>query len=449
MTLRKFNNPPPVPIKLLFVGFWLTHYFRDFFNQLQRIPGISVMHVHPAGENKHVGEAVHQTDQEIEFESVQLEEIVVPAKRLLGLFDFELVPAYNDFVGLEGFVRERRPDIAIVDTSYHHAIAYNRKLRRSLDALGCKIVFRSIPFNLPTFEEAVSRVPLVDRIPLRSNRFLKCLFRCSGMDRLYAKLIRNPALLRVVTRDRYVYATADAHVVYHEGGVGIYASWGVPPSRIHVVRNSPDTDKLLAARQRMLNEPISAPPHPHRIIHVGRLVQWKRVDLLVRAVATLRAGRSPDAELLVVGDGPCTEELQALALELGVQQAVNFRGGIYDADELARCFLSASVYVLAGMGGLSINEAMCFGLPVICSRCDGTEKFLVRDGYNGFFFKEGDLDDLVEKVDDILSNEVRWQLMGKRSLGIITEEMNIHTLVNNYLHVFANVRCGEPFVHSA
>ena len=58
----------------------------------------------------------------------------------------------------------------------------------------------------------------------------------------------------------------------------------------------------------------------------------------------------------------------------------------------------STVYVLAGMGGLSINDAMCFSLFVICLVCDGTEKDLVADGVNGYFFKEGDANDLVDKI---------------------------------------------------
>ena len=56
---------------------------------------------------------------------------------------------------------------------------------------------------------------------------------------------------------------------------------------------------------------------------------------------------------------------------------------------LAKCFMKAQVYVLAGMGGLSINEAMCYSLPIVCSVCDGTEKHLVYENKNGHFFRDG------------------------------------------------------------
>lgn len=62
----------------------------------------------------------------------------------------------------------------------------------------------------------------------------------------------------------------------------------------------------------------------------------------------------------------------------------------------------STVYVLAGMGGLSINDAMTYGLPVVCSVCDSTERDLVTDGVNGLFFKEDNADSLSDKLNKLL-----------------------------------------------
>jgi glycosyltransferase involved in cell wall biosynthesis len=88
------------------------------------------------------------------------------------------------------------------------------------------------------------------------------------------------------------------------------------------------------------------------------------------------------------------------------------------------------------MGGLSINEAMCFELPVVCSVCDGTEKHLVRDGWNGLFFREGDASDLTEKIRVLLASREMRERMGRNSLRIIRDEMNIHTVIRCYLQCF-------------
>jgi glycosyltransferase involved in cell wall biosynthesis len=98
--------------------------------------------------------------------------------------------------------------------------------------------------------------------------------------------------------------------------------------------------------------------------------------------------------------------------------------------------MSSTIYVLAGMGGLSINDAMCFGLPVICSVGDGTEKKLVRDGFNGKYFKEGDEDDLVEKITYLFTHPQLLRQMGHNSTAIIKNEINIHTVVKGFTDAF-------------
>jgi len=113
-----------------------------------------------------------------------------------------------------------------------------------------------------------------------------------------------------------------------------------------------------------------------------------------------------------------------------------FIGAIYDANLLGKYLLASSVYVLAGMGGLSINDAMCFGRPIICSVCDGTEKRLVRDGYNGLYFEHGDQNDLTQKILYLLKNPRLQLKMGLNSSSIIKNEINIHTVIKGYMNAF-------------
>ena len=83
---------------------------------------------------------------------------------------------------------------------------------------------------------------------------------------------------------------------------------------------------------------------------------------------------------------------------------------------------------------------MCFNKPVVCSVCDGTEKKLVRDGYNGYIFKDADTIDLQNKLDLLCSNPALIKEMGDHSEKIILEEVNINTVVNGYLNAFHFVK---------
>ena len=121
--------------------------------------------------------------------------------------------------------------------------------------------------------------------------------------------------------------------------------------------------ELKKIRKQIENLPAILPNNKHRIIHVGRLVKWKKVDLLINACSKLKE-KYKDIELLIIGDGPQEEELKRLSKNLKFENNIKFLGAIYDEKLTGQYLLSSSIYVLAGMGGLSINEAMCFNKPI-------------------------------------------------------------------------------------
>jgi glycosyltransferase involved in cell wall biosynthesis len=238
---------------------------------------------------------------------------------------------------------------------------------------------------------------------------------------------------------KYYLNMVDAHVDYIEDAFDIFGSYGVKKEKIFIINNSPDTDKLLNIKNELENEKPMLPPNNYRLIHVGRLVKWKRVDMLILSVSKI-VSKFEKIELIVVGDGPELNNLKILAKKLNLGNRVVFAGGVYDPKLLGKYLTESAIYVIAGMGGLSINEAMCFGKPVICSVCDGTEKKLVREDYNGKFFVNGDGEDLTRKIEYLLSNLQLIKNMGNNSLRIIQEEININTVIKGYARAFDYVK---------
>ncbi|KQQ42950.1 glycosyltransferase family 4 protein [Nocardioides sp. Leaf307] len=108
---------------------------------------------------------------------------------------------------------------------------------------------------------------------------------------------------------------------------------------------------------------------------VGRLVDWKRVDLLLRAmVATPRHYR-----LEVVGTGTLDNQLMRLAAELGVASRVRFHGQL-SQDECAAVLRQVDALVLPSIyecGGAVVLEAMAVGLPVIAADWGGPASYVV------------------------------------------------------------------------
>ena len=294
---------------------------------------------------------------------------------------------------------------------------------------------KSIPFRLQKYGDALSNPENLPDLNRYMPKFLKGRINHLGL-RVVSRCIK-------VHLCQFALNKPNAHVNYIPEASEIFGSYGVPPNRIFITYNSPDTDMLLSIRAKIENDPPLLPANDYRIIHIGRLVEWKRLDLLLKALHTVRR-TYPAAELIVVGDGPMRSEWGSLADRLGLADRVMFRGAVHDAENLGRLLLSSSIFVLAGMGGLAINDAMCFGRPIICSIGDGTERMLVRNSVNGLLFRNDDLDDLTSKILFLFNHPNTRREMGKASTQIIRNEINVHTVIKGYLNAFEFVLNLKP-----
>ncbi len=413
MRLRTRRNK----LKVLYITNALTHYYNLVLSRLNDAPGVEIIVVVPRASSVHVGDAVHQTKQGVTFKVYELEE-------------YTRFVIYSSFRGLRKVLSDEKPDIVMVSDAHFMTFLFNIPVVLAMKRQGIKLILQSIPFRLPRFDEARAhihdRTATLQKLPCRLGTALHWI----GVE----------SLLRLthVYFMKFAYNVPDAHVNYVEDAYEIYGSYGVRKDKIFITYNSPDTDKLFEIRESLASVDPILPGSEHRLIHVGRLVEWKRVDLLIRAFARVKK-EYRDAELLIVGYGPMENELKKLADQLHVASDVRFVGGVYDPKVLGQYLMASSIYVLAGMGGLSINDAMSFGLPVICSVCDGTEKKLVRDEFSGKLFKENDEDDLVEKITYLFAHPQLRKQMGLHSTEIIRNEINIHTVIKGFLNAFTFV----------
>ena len=139
--------------------------------------------------------------------------------------------------------------------------------------------------------------------------------------------------------------------------------------------------------------------------------------------------------LVIVGDGPERMALESLARD--VYPAAEFIGAKHGA-ELKPYFEEADLFVLPGTGGLAVQEAMSYGLPVIVAKGDGTQDDLVREG-NGWQINPEDYGALVSTMKNALSDMARLRKMGEESFRIVSEEINIQKMVDVFVDALNNV----------
>jgi glycosyltransferase involved in cell wall biosynthesis len=144
-----------------------------------------------------------------------------------------------------------------------------------------------------------------------------------------------------------------------------------------------------------------SPPKPRlqknvQILWVGRMLKWKRVDIVLRAIAAIQNERR-FGRLDIVGDGPEKLRLVKLAETLGLEKKCTFHEPIRTTGirEMMRqadfCILSSNRY--EGWGVVA-NEAMSEGALLIANEQAGASKVLVTNGLTGFIFRDGDSNEL-------------------------------------------------------
>jgi glycosyltransferase involved in cell wall biosynthesis len=149
---------------------------------------------------------------------------------------------------------------------------------------------------------------------------------------------------------------------------------GVDAARVDVVHNGTDP-----APARQL--PQAAAP---TVVCVGRIVPHKQIEHAVDAIAEVRT-ELPDARLVVVGSGWWEESLRAYVAERGLQEAVEFRGHVSEADKHA-AYDEAWVLALPSLKegwGLVVGEAAGHGVPTVAYRSAGGPTESVHDGLSG------------------------------------------------------------------
>lgn len=151
------------------------------------------------------------------------------------------------------------------------------------------------------------------------------------------------------------------------------------------------------------------------LLFLGRLKKYKRVDLVIEAVARL-AERGVETELQVGGAGDQLGSLQALARRLGVVDRVHFLGFVSDAKKL-ELLRTSWVHVLTSPKegwGISNLEAAACGTPTVASDAPGLRESVVH-GETGLLVPHGDVEELTNSLESLTGDRALREAMGVRA----------------------------------
>jgi glycosyltransferase involved in cell wall biosynthesis len=182
---------------------------------------------------------------------------------------------------------------------------------------------------------------------------------------------------------------------------------GMSAERIRVIPNGIDLQWFSPAPQERAQRPT--------LLYLGRLREYKRVDLIVSAVGRL-ALRGIDVDLIIVGEGDERAPLERQVEELRLQDRVKIVGFV-DEEEKLRLLRTAWIHVLTSSKegwGISILEAAACGTPSVASDAPGLRES-VLGGETGLLVPHGDVAALAAAIEGLVRDPSTRERAGARA----------------------------------
>jgi len=175
-------------------------------------------------------------------------------------------------------------------------------------------------------------------------------------------------------------------------------------------------------------------------LYVGGLIPEKRADLLLNAFKALRK-KSPKIKLIIIGDGPLRDQIQQMMDEMGDPNVFYLGRIIEGADPY---FAASDCFVLPGVGGLALNQAMFWKKTCIVSEADGSENDLVIESETGFRFEKDNLLSLSQAMERrINSTPSEVEEMSAKSREIIETKSNVNSMVQVFSESVVKLLNGQ------
>lgn len=241
----------------------------------------------------------------------------------------------------------------------------------------------------------------------------------------------NEGILKLFLR-KIFYRLANKHLLYERRAKRIMSKQGFNPDKLYVIFNSLDykEHKILREQFQQLTKPEVFPffknPSLPIFVFIGRLTSIKKLEILTQAVNEINAD-ALRVNLLIIGDGTERNKLEKLENKGISENWIHFTGACYDDIEIGKYLFASDLCVSPGNIGLTAIHSLSFGTPV-CTHSNLNNQMpeaeAISDGYNGLYFEENNIPDLIEKIEKWLANNKIRELVRQRCFEIIDDLYN-------------------------
>jgi len=239
---------------------------------------------------------------------------------------------------------------------------------------------------------------------------------------------------------RRIMKSADCLLLYSDIEADEFRKFGFIASRVFGANNTIDQSDIQAARAKWPHNRLSAFIREHQlenrkiILYCTRLIKERRLDWVISALKLL-VSKDPAYLLVVIGDGSEKHRFQECAESLGVTSSIRWMGSIYDQEQLAPWYLTASSMPFPTQVGLHIFHAFGYGLPIVLSdnlACHSSELAAFSPGINGLYYRDGDIASLAETIDTIASNESLRARLSHEAFRTVSEVFTLEHMCDKF-----------------
>lgn len=171
------------------------------------------------------------------------------------------------------------------------------------------------------------------------------------------------------------------------------------------------------------------------ILWAGRLIGLKHPEVAMQLAESLKEAGKPFT-MRIVGDGERLDSLKQEIIDKNLEDYITMLGS-QPHEVVLEEMQKADIYLFTsdrneGWGAV-LNEAMSAGCAVVASDAIGSTPFLIKDGENGYMYRDGDMDDLLQKVCSLIDNPHKRNQFSVEAIKTIGEEWSIENATNNLI----------------
>ena len=200
-------------------------------------------------------------------------------------------------------------------------------------------------------------------------------------------------------------------------------------------------------------EELVSKKNKNSILWCSRFIPLKHPEFAVEVAKRLKA-EGYEFELNMIGNGELEESTRELIEREGVADRVKMLGSM-KPEEVREHMEKSEIFLFTsdrneGWGAV-LNESMNSACAVVANSAIGSVPFLVNDGQNGYMYKDGDVDDLYNKVKKLLDNADERKKMGKAAYKTMIEEWNAENAAEKFVALCDKMLAGEynPFPYES